>query len=136
MRLPAVLTTGPDGTIALPPPSRSLRRADAAAAREAAARVVASTIVQGEIFEQTADGRWRPQRRPRLERLSECFAGFGGLLLAGYALAACLAAGPIGWLVGFFVVPIAFVLGLLGGVVGGFLILGASVLLAAALLLH
>lgn len=53
------------------------------------------------------------------------FGVAGGIVLAIPAFGACLAAGPLGWLVGFFVVPAAFGLGMLAGGLIGYLALFA-----------
>jgi hypothetical protein len=53
------------------------------------------------------------------------FGAAGGIILAIAAFGACLAAGPLGWLAAFFVVPAAFGLGMLAGMVIGYVALFA-----------
>jgi|KBSMisStaDraftv2_1062788.scaffolds.fasta_scaffold00195_4 hypothetical protein len=60
-----------------------------------------------------------PGHVPRQQSLAQYCLGLAALLggcgLAGACAVACFAAGPIGWLCGLFLVPLAFSLGMLAG---------------------
>jgi hypothetical protein len=64
--------------------------------------------------------------------LANCLAVLGGLFAAIWVAVACLAAGPIGWLIAIVAVPGAFFVGMALGVLGGFAALALSIILILA----